>query len=537
MPDELPPHAAPASAAEPVVTDRMSDFEALMWQLEKSPLLANTMANVTILDRPPDRRRFQATMRSAVQKVPRLHSRAVPAPGRLANPMWVDDPEFDLDHHLRWVNLGGHGTRDDLYEFVATITRQPFDRERPLWDFVIVEGLEGGRAAMVQRMHHTITDGEGGIRLSVAFLDLERTPEDTRNGRGDATTNDPGNARPTEAGSGDHTADGATADGATADGATGDEATADEATTDGATGREAPGEPTMLGEAARALGHTVRTRSGQLVGAIGSAGNMARHPTDAAEFARSAARQVVMPNRCSPLWTQRSLQRWYGTTTLDLARVKEAAHALGGSVNDFFVAGAAAGAAAYHVRHGAPVEHLRVSMPISVRHGANKREPADGAAKADAMAGGNAFSPAQTLLPTSPIDPAAQFRAVHDTLGTAKAERALGVVDGAAPVLNLLPTAALVATGERATASVDFVVSNVRAAPFDLYIAGALMEANYPVGPLAGTAFNITTMSYRGQLFIGLHVDPVAVEDPAGLLADIDAAYDALFAAAGDGRR
>ena len=523
MPDEVPPDTGASGAATPASApsepDRMTDFEALMWQLEKSPLLANTMANVTILDRPPDRRRFTATMLGAVRKVPRLHSRAVPAPGRLANPTWVDDPEFDLDHHLRWVNLGGNGTRDDLYEFVATLTRQPFDRERPLWDFVVVEGLEGGRAAMVQRMHHTITDGEGGIRLSVAFLDLERSPESPPEDTIGASNGPEQSA--TDAGNGKG-----------ADNSGGGGESPPEGSDDQAGGAPA-GEPTFLGEAARALGHTVRTRSGQLVDAIGSAGSMARHPTDAAEFARSAARQVVIPSRCSPLWTERSLQRWYGTTTLDLARVKEAAHALGGSVNDFFVAGAAAGASAYHVRHGAPVDHLRVSMPISVRHGPNKRAAPDDGSKADAMAGGNAFSPTQTLLDTSPMDPASQFRAVHDTLSAAKAERALGVVDGAAPVLNLLPTAALVATGERATSAVDFVVSNVRAAPFDLYIAGALMEANYPVGPLAGTAFNITTMSYRGQLFIGLHVDPVAVEDPEGLLSDIDAAYDALFTAAG----
>ncbi len=111
-------------------------------------------------------------------------------------------------------------------------------------------------------------------------------------------------------------------------------------------------------------------------------------------------------------------------------------------------------------------------------------------------------------------------------------ERVVGALDGAAAVVNLLPTAALLATGERATAGIDFVCSNVRAAPFDLYIAGALMEANYPVGPLAGTAFNLTTMSYRGYLFIGLHVDSGAITEPQVLLDGIEAAYQDLFEAA-----
>jgi hypothetical protein len=122
---------------------------------------------------------------------------------------------------------------------------------------------------------------------------------------------------------------------------------------------------------------------------------------------------------------------------------------------------------------------------------------------------------------------------VHEVLDATKSEPALGVIDSAAAVVNLLPSAALVAAGQRLTAGVDFVCSNVRAAPFDVYIAGALLEANYPIGPLAGTAFNLTTMSYRGSLFLGLVVDPIAVEEPDALLRDIEAAYTELFDAAG----
>ena len=87
------------------------------------------------------------------------------------------------------------------------------------------------------------------------------------------------------------------------------------------------------------------------------------------------------------------------------------------------------------------------------------------------------------------------------------------------------------------TGSVDFVTSNVKAAPFDLYIAGAFMEANYPLGPLAGTAFNLTTMSYRGWLFLGLVADTAAIDDPDVLLATIEDAYRELLRAGGVKRR
>jgi hypothetical protein len=106
-------------------------------------------------------------------------------------------------------------------------------------------------------------------------------------------------------------------------------------------------------------------------------------------------------------------------------------------------------------------------------------------------------------------------------------------LEGAANAAAMLPATALVRTGQHLAGAVDFVCSNVRAAPFDLFIAGGFMEANYPLGPLAGTAFNLTTMSYRGWLFIGLVTDPAAVQDPEQLLAEIDQAYAELLAAGG----
>ena len=155
----------------------MSGFESLMWELERDPQLSSAFANLTLFDRPPERARFRARMDRATLAVPRLRQRVVTPKNPIEHPEWVDDPDFDLDHHLRWVDLGGSATTRDLHRLAATLSRQPFDRERPLWEFVTIEGLADGRAAMLQRLHHTITDGEGGIRLSVQFLDFERDPE------------------------------------------------------------------------------------------------------------------------------------------------------------------------------------------------------------------------------------------------------------------------------------------------------------------------------------------------------------------------
>jgi WS/DGAT/MGAT family acyltransferase len=388
------------------------------------------------------------------------------------------------------VDLGGHAGERELFDLVATLSRQPFDRGRPLWEFVVVEGLAGGRAAMVQRLHHTITDGKGGIRLSLAFLDLERDPDEPPAPQTGAVAGAPGA-------------------GATA----------------GASGGGDGGTP-WWSRTAGAAGHAARSGLGRLGGAAAGLAATVRHPgelpargSDALGLARSALHQVRVDGRRSPLWTERSLARWFGVTQLHLDDVRAAAATLGGSVNDVFVTGATAAAGRAHDRAGRPVDELRVSMPVSTRH--------------DRRAGGNAFAPTQALVPTAPMDAADRFAGVHAVLDRVKAERVLGSMESAAAALSLLPTGVLVRTGQRVAGSVDFVCSNVRAAPFDLYIAGALMQANYPIGPLAGTAFNLTTMSYRGWMFLGLVVDTVAVSDPEALLGDLREAYDEVLRAGG----
>ncbi len=429
----------------------MSGFESLMWELERDPQLSSAFANLTIFDRPPDRARFRRKMERATIAVPRLRQRVVTSANPLERPRWVDDPDFDLDHHLRWTHLGGDGDLDELYDLAATLSGQPFDRERPLWEFVTIEGLRDGKAAMLQRLHHTITDGEGGVRLSVQFLDFERHPDEDL----DTPPKPPRPAAP-----------------------------ANDAQ-----------EPADIGPALWAR-------------ATGLAG-----------VARSTWRQARVGSRRSPLWTDRSLTRWFGTTVLSLAQVREAAHALGGSVNDLFITGAVDAAGEIHRAAGHPVDHLRVSMPVSTRH--------------DRSAGGNAFSPTQMLAPTGPMSPVERFAALHEILAAVKEERVIGALEGAASAASVLPPVAIVRTGQHLAGAVDFVCSNVRAAPFDLYIGGAAMEANYPIGPLAGTAFNLTTMSYRGWLFLGLMVDAAAVPDPERLLEQLDRSYDALLAAGG----
>ena len=152
----------------------MSDTEALMWALESDPVLRSAFSNLTLLDRPVDFERFRARMASTATALTRLRQRVAEQVGGLAAPNWVEDALFDIDFHVRRVAVPPPGTERQVLDLAAVLSSDPFDRARPLWQFTLVEGLEGGRGAMIQKLHHAITDGEGGVRLSSHFVDLER---------------------------------------------------------------------------------------------------------------------------------------------------------------------------------------------------------------------------------------------------------------------------------------------------------------------------------------------------------------------------
>src|SRR5437763_10487072 len=341
----------------------MSDAEALMWTIEKDPAMRSSFLQLTLLDRPPDFARFRSRMERAVKVLPRLGQRVPPPPFRFAPPERAAAPSFDIDFHVRRMAVPPPGTERQLLDLPALVYADAFDRARPLWQLTIVEGLEGGRAALLAKMHHTITDGVGGVRLSMQFLDLAPDAPDP------ADVEEP--ARVPERGVYDVLSD--------------------------------------------AIGHNVRRQLGVVNrGAAGTAGLVA-HPErsvrlvgDLVATARSLWRQLaVVQSSRSPLWTgRRSLTRRFEALTVNLDEVKRAAKDLGGTVNDLYVTALAGGAAAYHRAKAAEVDDLRRTMPVSIRE--------------DKSAGGNAFSPARLLIPAGIEDPAARFAAVRERLGVAK---------------------------------------------------------------------------------------------------------------------
>jgi WS/DGAT/MGAT family acyltransferase len=451
-------------------TKRMSDTEALMWRLEKDPYLSSSFANITVLDKSPNMDLLYARMERTSVLFPRLRRRVQPAPGNFGNPTWTDDPSFDIRYHVRHISLAEPGDMRQLLDLVTLLMADPFDRSRPLWFFYIIDGLAGGKSALVQKLHHTVTDGQGGVELSLHYLDLQRDP-------GPLPAIDPdlmNAAIVPDAPDATEALRGAMSDSLRLPLAVLRQV------------RDIVSDPSLIGSIGSSTSATVKGILAQL------------NETDAAR---------------SPLWTSRSLRRRLETAQVSNYDMRGAAKAMGGTLNTAFITAGAHAAGRYHREMGAPVESLRASMAISTRTEAS---------------GGNAFTLARMLVPTSDMPITERFAAINEILISAREESAASSLDAIATISTAIPTSVVTRLARSQGETVDFATSNVRGAGVPLYVAGSKLLENYPVGPLAGVAFNMTLMSYMGSLDVGINIDEAAVESPDLLRESLQQAFAEL---------
>jgi len=475
-----------------------------MWALDADPLFRSSFLSVTLLEGSPDLSRLRRRVKAAALSIPRMHSRVV---RRLTDlgPRWQPlESEVDLDYHLT-VDARGVSSRRHLLDYAAALANEPLDRERPLWQLTVLTGLPDGQAALLTRMHHVLADGIGAVRISAAFLDTD--PE----GTAIPPPAGPGKAAQASAGPGKA---------AQASAAPGEAAQAS------APAASAPRLPSLLAQGARVVtgGARVLTGGARVVAnaprvVTGGARVVAGAPRlvgDALQTARSIARQTaVLHGARSPLWAGRhSEERRFEAVSAQLEGIRKTASALGGTVNDALVCAISGAVGDYHRARDAVVPELRMSMPVSTR--------------TDREAAGNSWAPARVLVPITETDPERRFAAVHERLSALKKEPALPLAGMVAGVLRGLPPPLMHSLARQQAATVDFACSNVRGAPFELWIAGARVLANYPMGPTAGTAFNATLLSYCGSMDIGINTDPAAVDDSEELARRIEEHLDLL---------
>jgi WS/DGAT/MGAT family acyltransferase len=450
----------------------MSDAEGLMWRLEKDPHLSSTFGTVVLLDQAPDFDAFRRRMERTALTIPRLRQRVLPAAAYLSPPTWVDDADFDIDLHVRRIACPKPGTLRQVLDLASLVVADPFDRTRPLWQFVVVEGLRGGKAALIQKMHHTITDGERGVQLSLQYLDFER----------DAPEPPPIDAEATER-------------------------------------AEVP-QPTPAETMRELLAGTMRIPIGIAKQVRELLADPAAIP-DASNAAAKTMRGVLSQlsdteGARSPLWVRRSLHRRVEPARAQFRATKDAAKRLGGTLNTAFLTAAADAASAYHVEMGAPVESLRASMAISTRTDDS---------------GSNAFTLARLLVPTGQMPIAERFRAIDEATKAARESTKDAGLDTLAAVTTALPTSLITRLARQQANTVDFATSNVKGSPVPVFVAGAQLLEIYPIGPLGGVAFNLTLMSYLGSLDMALNIDTAAVESPELLAECLDRSFKKLVRA------
>ncbi len=434
----------------------MRNSDAFTWEMEHDAALRSTVVSVFLLDRTPDWdvlvERFDRIARTLPSFRQRVVTSLPPAP-----PHWEVDPDFDLGYHLRRVTAPKPGDLSGLLEMARRAEMADFDRARPLWEVTLVEGLDDpstpARTALLCKLHHALTDGVGGVEIALALFDLERTPAD----RG---------AMP-----------------------------------------EAPLAPTpplfdaLRGAAAYDAGVVSSTIGSVLRHGPALAVQAVRRPLrtarDGAELAASVYRTVRPINRTgSELMRERRLVRRLGVHEVPMHRLREAAHAADGSLNDAFMAGVTGGLRLYHEVHGAEVGDLHVTMPVNLR--------ADG----DPI-GGNRITLMRFDVPVGEPDPATRIRRIHEKTGSVRHERSLPYTQLIAGGLNLLPRRYIASI----LRNVDFLASDVPGIPVPVFIGGAAVLMQYAFGPTIGAGVNVTLMTYVDTCALGINADTGAIPD------------------------
>jgi diacylglycerol O-acyltransferase len=455
------------------MSNHMSDSDAFSWYMERDPLLRSTVVAVALLDQMPDWELLRTRVDQATRRLPLFRSRVVVPPWRLATPRWTES-EVDLAWHLRRTSLPAPSGWQELLELAARKAVTAFDPARPLWELTVVEGLPDGRAALVMVFHHALTDGIGGVQIAMELFDAERAPGAVE--------------RPVTA---SHVED--LAGLRLAWESLGDDAS-------------------RLSTLLRALPHT------SVRGALAAVRSPRRAVTASFSTVRSVLRFVApVSDTRSPVMTGRRLGRTLDVLSVPLADLQRAGHSTGGHLNDAFLGGVTGGLRRYHEKHGAEVDELRVTLPISLRG-------------PDDAPGGNLITLVRLAVPAGLPDPAERMAAIAEVVQRWRAEPALGLTQPIAMVLNLLPAGVVGGMLKH----VDFLASNVPGFPIPIFLAGARVEAYYPFGPTIGSSVNLTLLSYDDTCCIGVSCDPGAVPDPELLMQCLRDGFDEVLDLAGD---
>jgi diacylglycerol O-acyltransferase len=456
--------------------DRLTAVDASFLAQEKQSSHMHVGALVIFDGPPPGHDEFRAHLEARLSRVPRYRQKLAFPPLEAGRPFWVDDPDFNLDYHVRHTALPKPGSDDQLRELAGRIFSQRLDRSKPLWETWIVHGLDGGRFALISKTHHALVDGVAGVDIATVLFDLSPVP---------------------------------------------DEPEAD----DGWTPSPKPSDVELVAEGVRGLVRTPFSLAGRALGALQNPGEALVRVRDAAEGLGEVVWAGLNPAPDVPLNVEIGPHRRVRWVQSRLADFKEVKNGLGGTVNDAVLAVVAGALRRWLHDRGVRTEgvELRALVPVSIR------------SEDDRGALGNRIAVMRGPLPVYVDDPVERLRIVREAMGDLKeskqalgAEVITGLTDFAPPTL--------LAQASRlnfSTRLFNLIVTNVPGPQFPLYLLGREMEEIVPIAFLPENhALAVAIMSYNGKVDFGLLADYDAMPDLDAFAAHLEESLAELLAAA-----
>ena len=458
--------------------DRLSSIDASFLHQE-GPASHMHIGGVLVFEGPPpDFTAYLDHVRGRLHLVPRYRQKLTTPPLESGRPLWVDDPDFNLEYHVRHTALPAPGTEEQLLLLAGRIASQQLDRSKPLWENWLVEGLEGDRFALISKAHHALVDGVSGVDLASVLFDLERSQSPP------------------------------------------------------ATDKLEPWRPKREPSRVDLVAAGIRGMAGAATGLMTRAVGAAARPAASFGVVRDAAEGLgeivwagLNPAPETPLNVEIGPHRRYAVVRHQLDDYKTVKNTFGGTVNDVVLTVVSGALARWLHSRGVNTEGLemRALVPVSVRTASHRGTL------------GNQLTAMRGPLPVYIRDPVARLRFVRRSMdGLKESKQAVGAATLAA-VNNLAPPTILAQASRLnfSTRLFNLIVTNIPGPQFPLYVLGRRLEDLFPLAFLPRNhALAVAIMSYDGGLDYGLLGDYDALPDIDVIADGIDASLRELLEAA-----
>jgi diacylglycerol O-acyltransferase len=456
--------------------DRLSGLDAEFLHLEDGAVQMAIAGGCVFEDPPPPLAGLEALVASKLHLIPRYRQRMRTVPFELGRPVWVDDPDFDLGYHIRHTALPAPGDDETFRRLMGRVMSQQLDRERPLWEMWLVEGMEGGKWAILFKVHHCMVDGIAGVGLLSALLDITPT----------AVIIEPPPWEPR---------------------------------------REPPGAFKVV-DAWSGLASSVLARVRDVPASLAHPIATARSALATTEGAVRFAMQLV-PTRPLSIEGPVGPHRVWAHSSAPLDSVRTIRDAFGGTINDVVLAAVTGGYRALLLERGDDVDTavVRSLVPVSTRH-------EDGQGVPD-----NRVSALFYELPVSIADPVERLHAVQRQMAGLKASRIAEAGETIASAADLVPPMVMGVISRTTIRSMrrfgqqslNTVTTNVPGPQLPLYCLGREMLEYRPFVPIShGLRVGTAILSYNGRLFFGVTGDFKSTPDVGILATEASAGIDDL---------